>query len=148
MGKFQFKLQPVLDYRETLEEQAKVEYGRELGVKEDIQNKIVHLNNLLDDIIDQARQSSQQLIDPFKLKQYREYQNHLKDELYQTERSLMQQEVVVEEKREAMVQAMTDRKSVEIIKDRQADLYKEALKKQEQKITDSLVSFKYATARG
>lgn len=147
MAKFQFKLQSVLDYREVVEEQKKTEYGKEIIKKQEIQEGLCQLGESIDNLINETRQGVKSVINPHELKLYHDYMTHLKAEVVRQEQALVEQEIVVEKHRHLMVQAMTERKSVELLKERHLLAYKEEQKKAEQLTTDSIVSFRYTAAR-
>lgn len=145
MSKFNFRLQSVLDYREVVEEQKKTEYGHALIEKSRIEEHISSCHNEIDGIMRSSREASTGVINAKDLMMYHHYLNHKKEELVQHEDSLVKHQVVVEEKKSDMLDAMRKKKSVHILKEHHMEAHIKILKKQEQMMIDQLVSFKYAT---
>ncbi|WP_105618058.1 flagellar export protein FliJ [Vallitalea okinawensis] len=146
MSKFNFRLQPVLDYREVVEEQKKTEYGHALIEKDRIEEHISCCQNEIDGIIRSSREASTGVINAKDLMMFHHYLNHKKEELIQHEDSLEKHQIIVEEKKSDMLDAMRKKKSVQVLKEQHMEAHKKVLKKQEQMMIDQLVSYKYATS--
>lgn len=146
MAKYKYKLQSVLDYREGIEEKAKVEYGQEVMNHEAMLEEMRLLEEHILQMIALMKDATQGLLDVKNLMQYPSYIDAKKAERVSLLERIKAHEEVVNEKKRLMLQAMTDRKSVEKLKEKDFEAYKQMQKKEEQKFVDQLVSYKFATA--
>lgn len=146
MSRFNFKLQPVLDYKETTEEQKKTEYGKQLQTQSKMEQHLQYLNNQLNNFINSSREIIATSLDVDELKRCHDYMQYIKEEIKYNEINLTKQKQVVEERRVDMLDAVTERKSVQLLKDRHIEEFKAWEKRNEQKEIDRIVSYKYTTA--
>ena len=139
MKRFDFSLQKVLDFREFEKKQAEAELGKAVAEETKIQDTL--------NLIAQAHATSVQTADStkdvsgmFAVQNYFRLLNQRKEEALT---SLAQAQVITEEKREAMREAMKNCKVLENLRDkRKADWKKQNLKAEENEI-DDIVTSKY-----
>ena len=143
MKRFDFSLQKVLDFREFEKKQAEAELGKAVAEETKIQDTL--------NLIAQAHATSVQTADAtkdvsgmFAVQNYFRLLNQRKEEALT---SLAQAQVITEEKREAMREAMKNCKVLENLRDkRKADWKKQNLKAEENEI-DDIVTSKYGVKK-
>jgi flagellar FliJ protein len=140
MNKFVFKLEPLYEYRQRLEDICQKEFGEAMRRLDDEEGKLTTLN-------DGYRRSSEE-IDKLKeeggqaeeLNMYYAYFMGLDKHISEQKRIIAEVRAVFEGKRGELVEATRDRKVVETLKERSMDSYNHKLDKEEQKATDDIVS--------
>ncbi|MBQ4378891.1 MAG: flagellar export protein FliJ [Treponema sp.] len=141
MKRFNFSLQKVLDFREFEKKQAEAELGKAVAEETKIQNTL--------EMIAQEHASNVRTADSLKdVSGMMAAQNYFRLLNQQKEQALMnlaQAQVITEEKREVMREAMKNVKVLENLRDkRKADWKKENLKAEENEI-DDIVTGKFGT---
>jgi flagellar FliJ protein len=143
MAKFIFKLQSFLGVKEKIEEQKKNEYGKALNILEEEKNKKQELLNRQVSTISHLKQKINEGIKPSEIKQYNNFISYIENEITRQEEVIIKAQKLVDRKREELVNAMKDKKILEILKENEYIEYIKEEKKAEQKFIDELVSFKY-----
>ncbi|MBQ9909308.1 MAG: flagellar export protein FliJ [Treponema sp.] len=143
MKKFDFSLQKVLDFREFEKKQAEAELGKAVAEETKIQNTL--------EMIAQAHAQTVKTADSTKdISGMNAVQNYFRLLNQRKEESLMnlaQAQVITEEKREKMREAMKNCKALENLRDkRKAAWKKENLKLEENEI-DDIVTSKYGESK-
>ena len=137
MKRFDFSLQKVLDFREFEKKQAEAELGKAVAEETKIQDTL--------DMIAEAHASNVKTADVTKdvsgmlaAQNYFRLLNQQKEEALT---SLAQAQVITEEKREAMREAMKNVKVLENLRDKRKSAWKkENLKAEENEIDDIVTS--------
>lgn len=134
MKKFIFSLEKVLSLREFEEKQAKIELGIAVGEYERIKQ---NLENIAIERVkkNNARANSSDII---YLQSIENYINGLDAKKEQLLLDLAQAELIMEQKRELMSQAMTNRKIVSKLKEKQQEEYNIEKKREENKNLDEI----------
>lgn len=141
---FEYKLQNILGLKEKLEEQKKIEFGKAM----------LYLNQQ-EQLLCQLTLSQDRIIQTFHQKKGASlYAKELKElnqeiQFYEREKKLQKQIVIhakkeVEIKREALNQALIERKTYEKLKEFAFEAYQEEEKEKSQKQLDEIISFKYS----
>ena len=140
MKKFNFSLQKVLDFREFEKKQAEAELGKAVAEETKIQNTL--------DMIAKQPASSVLAADSMKdINDMLYVQNYFRLLDYQKEQALTalaQAQVITEEKRDVMRNAMKNCKVLENLRDSRKDAWKKENIKAEENTIDDIVTSKYS----
>lgn len=137
MKKFNFSLQKVLDFRQFEKKQAEAELSKAIAEETKIQDTLdmiaeAHISNV------KAADTVTSVSDMLSVQNYFRLLNQQKEEALV---SLAQAQVITEEKREVMRQAMKNCKVLENLRDsRKAEWKKENLKAEENEVDDIVTS--------
>ena len=137
MKKFNFSLQKVLDFRQFEKKQAEAELSKAIAEETKIQDTLdmiaeAHVSNV------KAADTVTSVSDMLYVQNYFRLLNQQKEEALV---SLAQAQVITEEKREVMRQAMKNCKVLENLRDsRKAEWKKENLKTEENEVDDIVTS--------
>lgn len=142
--KFNFRLERVLNYKKTVEDLKKNQYGsvkQRLNREENkLDSFIKHKKNLLnekDSTIVKTRVGNLVL-----------YNNYIKDinEKIENQKEIVSQvEKELQIKRAEMIDAIKEKKMFEKLKENEYEKYLYELKKEEEKLNDTIVNFKVST---
>jgi flagellar FliJ protein len=134
MKKFKFSLEKVLMIREFEEKEAQIELGKAISVVNELNNKLKYI--ALERI--KSNESRANSSDLNFLMSVENYINGLDFQKEQLLEQLAQAELVVEEKRKIMIEAMQKRKALDKLKENQYKNYKKELLHEEEKILDEI----------
>lgn len=134
MKNFEFSLEKVLSIREFEEKEAQIELGKAISVVNDLNNKLKYIaaeriNS------NESRSNSSDLNFLMSVENYINGLDFQKEQLLE---QLAQAELVVEEKRKIMIEAMQKRKALDKLKENQYKVYKKELLREEEKILDEI----------
>lgn len=142
MAKFAFRLQAVLGIREKMEDLKKNEFGKAVSELAAARQKKADMERQKADCIDGFRDSIATGIDPLDIRQHNQFIEKLKKMIKAQEQVIIRAEAYVEEKRAELVEAMRDRKTLEILKESDFEEFLTEEKKSEQKVVDEIVSYR------
>jgi flagellar protein FliJ len=140
---YKFKLQKLLDIREQKEEESKRHFREAQLEKERVQSK---LDNLKDNYNKYRSTSSDGSLVEQKLRHI--YLNALNNSISETTNELHQRSNALEEKREALKQRQIERKTVEILKEKQLLAFIKEQNLIEQKANDEFALYGFLRTRG
>lgn len=141
---YNFKLEKVLNYKETMEDFKKAEYG-DVNQKLNREEQILYDYNLRkqDLVKDKSNSSKKTNIGNLKL-----YNNYLQE----ISKNIEKQEDIIDETKEELAKvkdelmvAMQEKKSFEKLKEKDYNEYIDESKKKEDKIIDGIVTFNINT---
>jgi flagellar protein FliJ len=141
MDKFNFKLEKVLDYKKIIEIDKKGEYGKakQKLIKEE--NVLENYNRYKDNIKNERNLS----IDKTNIANLKLYNDYLLD----IDRRILEQEKIVDKTKEKLeiakdelLEATKEKKTFERLKENRYEEYLYSMKKEEEKIIDTIVTFK------
>lgn len=140
MKKFVFSLQKVLDLRVFAEEQAKIALAEAISVADKIK---IELAQIAEDRvrISGERSNSISINDLVVIENYIVRLDTRKEILLQ---ELAEAQLVIEEKRKLMMEAMKERKVLSSLRDRKFEEYKKAYHKAEDEQIDDVTQPRYA----
>lgn len=148
MRKFVFKLEPLYEYRQRLEEVCRKEFGEALRKLEEEETRLAVFN--------EAYKKSSAEIDEMKEKGgsaqdfgiYYAYLHGLKSNIEGQEEIIRQLREVLEGRRAKLIESSKGKKVIEIMKEKSMESHMQKLNRDEQKISDDQVSsrFKRSTA--
>lgn len=141
---YNFKLEKVLNYKETMEDFKKVEYG-DVNQKLNKEEQILYDYNLRKQNLVNDKTNSSQKTNIGNLKLYNNY-------LHEISKNIEKQENIVDETKdelakvkEELLVAMQEKKSFEKLKEKGYIEYIDESKKKEDKIIDGIVTFNINT---
>lgn len=138
MKKFNFRLQKVLDIRINKEEESKIKFKDAQLQREKVQDKLNELkvNHNKYNTWDKTKSIIEQ-----KIKN--NYLNALEIQISNKKNELQEKNKLVEQKREELKQCQVERKTVELLKEKQLDKYIKEQNQIEQKANDEFALYGY-----
>ncbi len=146
MAKFIFNMQGLLNIKEKLEEQSKTEYGKALTRLEQEKSILLNLKNKKQENILSFRESINKGVKPNYIDNINKYISFIDKKIEEQMENINKAKEIVEEKRLALLEAMKERKVLETLKEKEKENYFKEELKNEQKIIDEIVSYKYNKA--
>jgi len=142
MAKFKFRLQAVLNLKEKVEELRKNEFGKAQAMLEAEKQKKAMLVKDMDDAVHGFKQSITKGIDPLNIKRYNYFIENTKNKILKQEKEIEKARQLAEEKQAQLVEAMRDKKTLDILKENDFEEHIIEEKQSEQKIIDEIVSYR------
>lgn len=140
MKKFKFSLEKVLSLREFEEKQAQIELGKAQSVVNDLNNQLKYIAS--EKIkTNEARANSSDLSFLMSIENYMNGLEYKKELLLE---ELAKAQLVLEEKRAIVVEAIKKRKTLEKLKEKQLEAYKKEYNLEEEKILDEISTSKFS----
>jgi len=143
MAKFVFKLEKHLSIKEKLEVQRKIEYGVAAAALEEERRKEVALETEKADKIGELSKKVKEKINPDLFGRYNDYIEVLRERIAEQHKNVLKAEAFAEEKRLVLVEAMREKKTLQKLKEKDYEVFKEEEKRLEQRNIDELVSYEY-----
>lgn len=143
MNKFVFKLEPLYEYRQRLQELCQKEFGEASKKLEEEETKLQALKDLYSkscNEIDDMKERSEEVKD---LNLYYDYIAGLKRHIDQQGIIINSVRAAFEKKRAELLESTKSTKVIEVIKEKHLDIYNHALNKEEQKTNDDLVTSRF-----
>lgn len=141
MKKFNFQFQKILEYKESIEDQKRNFFNKELTAYNE---EKLTLKTLVDkrDYFNEQRNSNISSTTINNLKLFNQYSMDINETIdYQQERVVIK-EKDVERAKKKLIESVKEKKTFEKLKERHYEQYLFEVKKDEEKLIDQLVSFK------
>lgn len=146
MSTFRYELENVLNLREKLEDIKQKEYAESLALLE----KEKKIKNQIDKSLNKStlifKSSISDAIDPRKIKLQQNYHTLLKKQKGVAVQNVEVAKKKTKEQRKQLLDAMKNKKTLEVLKEKRFEQFIEEEKKVEQQIIDEIVSFAYKHA--
>ncbi len=141
MKKFEYSLQNVLKYKKDNEDSVK-----EVFLK--LNNKVEEQEEILESLNIQLEESLAQLhnktnLTTINLKNCYSYMYILQDKVDKQEKVVNQYKEKLEDIRKKLIIAQKERKTIEVLKEKEYENYKNKIEKEEQKLNDELGLYAY-----
>ncbi|MCL2204766.1 MAG: flagellar export protein FliJ [Defluviitaleaceae bacterium] len=146
MARFNFRLQQFLGVKEQIEEQKELEYSKAIRKREEEKARLRQMNAHKDAQIADFQIAAMNAIDTIEIKFLNDSIERLKKHIELQKEKVTAAEAFAEAKRLELVEAMKERKALEIVRDNAREAFKIEENLAEQKQVDELVSFKYKDA--
>ena len=146
MARFNFRLESILNLKAKVEDLRKNEFGRAMAILEQERHKKAQLEAAKEQTIQTLREQIIKGIGYLAINSYNQYIETTKRRIFAQERVILKAEADVETARVALVEAMRDRKTLDILKDKDYEEFLIEEKKEEQKVVDEIVT--YRTGKG
>ncbi len=143
LEKFNFKLEKVLDYKKGIESNKKNEYGKakqKLNSDEDVLNSY---NNFKENVARERNMSTRINIGDLKL--YNNFLKEINNRINKQEEQVHKSKCKVEIAKSELIEATKEKKMFEKLKEYKHDEYLYSIKKEEEKIIDTIVSYREST---
>lgn len=141
---FKFKLQKLLEYKETIEGLKKTEYGDaiyRLGLEEE---KLMSLNEEKREVMEK-KEANGKVTSIAELKMYSEYLKILSIKIGEQKQLVKQREEERDRAQDELLFAMQEKKAFEKLKEKEYKKYIMEEKKKEEKVVDQIVTYKTST---
>lgn len=141
---FKFRMQKVLDYREQLEEEAKVRLGK---AESDLRASQEKLDNLRQQLAEaQNRLFSGELMQNSERWLHEQYVKGLRGDVNEEAMRMRMFRQIAEEARKLLAARAIDRKLLDKLKEKQKKQFIHAENKQEQNFNDEIATIRYKAA--
>lgn len=144
MVDFNFRLEKVLNYKKTLEDYKKSQYGIAQKKLFDEEDKLAKFNKYKN-IVKNEKNQTVTKTNIGNLAMYNNYINDLSRKIKLQERIVNKTRKDAEEAKEEMITAVKEKKIFEKLKEQEYEEYLYQLKRDEEKQTDAIVSYKTST---
>lgn len=147
MAKFVYRMQSILNIKEKMEEQAKMEFAAARIRLTEEENKLFGLQKRREDYLAQGARIRSAVLNTLKLQENETALRYLKNAIAEQKKAVKKAEDVLEDKRKKLQAYMIDRKTHEQLKEAAFEQFKQDLVKEESKEVDELVSYTYGRKR-
>lgn len=146
MANFKYELENVLNVREKLENIKQKEYAEALEVLKKEKQAEKEISKALANNRHMFKSSVSDYIDPKKIQSHQNYKMLLEKQYEKATIKVKQAEIKSEEQRKQLLNAMKNKKTLEVLKEKRLEQFIEQEKKDEQQVVDEIVSFSYHKA--
>lgn len=145
MAKFNFEMQSILTFKEQIERQKEMEFAKILKMVNDEKEKLNSFYRQKDISIKNLKnEASSDRLKYTEFKALNNYIEHLKNSIERQKDVIMKAEILLEQKRQNLIEATKERKMLDKLKENKFEDYIAEEKQTEQKIIDEIVSYKQA----
>lgn len=141
MKKFNFDLQPVLDYRNHEKEDAEMELSRALSVEYEIKQNLEEIANQYL-VLKKNMKATFDFYDTVQNNQNKKLLDYQKEELL---RQLAQAQIITAEKRQILAEIMKKTTALEKLKEKELESYKAAVNYEENEFVDEISTLRFNT---
>ncbi len=144
---FKYKLEPILNLKEKMEDNKKRELGLANQLYERAKTEKAKLVEARNKAYEEAKMQNSNRVNIEHLKQLNQYLNYMKQEIHHKEQEVIKASIKVDEKRNELIEAVKERKILENLKEIKLEEYKEEETKKENNIIDEIVTYKYGLSK-
>ena len=144
MAKFVFKMQSLLNIKTQMEESLKNELGKAFRKLEQEKNRLTLLENEREDLIRDLNLKSATGIMVSKIQAYNSYISLLIGKMKIQKDNINYAQNIADKYRDELVKMMQEKEILEKLKDRKFKEYLLEQLKEDQKINDEVISYKYS----
>lgn len=143
MGKFNFELESVLNIRRQFEDKAKNELSieiKKLNEKlDDLRREVAYKQSCLNKI----KKAQQGTVNIVQIKEYSTYIQYIDDEIKSLNNAIKEQKDVVDKYRERLLEISKKKKILEKLREKKLVSFLTEQRKEEDKLSDEIVSYKH-----
>ena len=143
MSVFRYRLQPILNIKERMEEYEKNKLGQEMRKLDQEEKRLNAIHEKQHHCFNSIVAESSEGVQAHKLQQYQHYLASINHQLGCQIKSVQKASQDVETQRKQLIEAAKEKKMLEILKQKKKDTFIYEQNKQEEKRVDELVSYKY-----
>ncbi|HHX59582.1 MAG TPA: flagellar export protein FliJ [Epulopiscium sp.] len=147
MANFKYELENVLNVREKLQNIKQKEYADALELLKKEKQIKKQINHSLNNSRHAFKSSISDYIDPKKIKSQQNYHMLLEDQYQIATEKVEIAKGKTEKQRIELLNAMKNKKTLEILKEKRFEQFIEQEKKDEQQVVDEIVSFAYKKSK-
>lgn len=140
---FKFKLASVLSLKEKIEDSKKRELGAATLHKERLLSEKLELVERREEAVQAVKKHNSKTVDVQSLREFNTYNAYMEQAIELKNKEVQEAQKKVEEKREALLEAVKERKILDNLKEIQNEVFMEEEKRGEQRILDDIVTYKY-----
>ena len=140
---FKFKLASVLSLKEKIEDSKKRELGAAIVKADEVRHEKEMLTTYKQEAIKDAKEQNMGTIDIQYLQSFNQYSLRIDKEIEKKAEELIKADQIVDHKRQELLEAVKERKILENLKEIQQEAHNEEEKREEQRILDDIVTYKY-----
>ncbi|MBU3803592.1 MAG: flagellar export protein FliJ [Candidatus Cellulosilyticum pullistercoris] len=145
---FKFKLASVLSLKEKVEESKKRELGVATLYKERLLHEKLQLIKKKEEALQGVKSHNSQFVDLQSMRAFNTYHTYIEHAIETKNKEVQVAQKKIEEKREALLDAVKERKILDNLKEIQNEVFMEEEKREEQRILDDIVTYKYGKKGG
>lgn len=143
MAKFIFSMENLLQIKMKLEDQAKAEYGIQMALLQQEEQKLRQLEQRKLDMQEQLKEQVSHVLDLLRIRQLEDGIENIKYNMTLQRIVIAKQQKKTEQARKKLDEAMKERKTYEKLKEKAFEAFKQEVNAAEQKEVDELVSFRF-----
>ena len=147
MAKFIFSMESLLKIKVKLEDQAKAEYGMQMAILRQEEEKLEQLKQRKEQLQQDLKEQMQQVLDIYRIRQLEDGVENLKYNMQLQRVVIANQQKQVDRARAKLSEAQKERKTYEKLKENAFEAFKKEVNAAEQKEIDELVSFRFGSAQ-
>ncbi len=147
MAKFVFSMENLLRIKIKFEDQAKAEYGIQMAILRQEEEKLFGLEKRKAEMQEQLKEQVKDVLDLFRIRQLEDGVENIKYNINLQKVVIANQQKKVEQARKKLDEAMKERKTYEKLKEKAFEIFKQEVNAQEQKEIDELVSFRFGNGK-
>lgn len=147
MKKFLFKLEPLFEYRNRLEEISRKDFAEALRRLDEEDEKLSALRRLYARVSEDADRLKVDSIHPEELGMYYSYIATVNGQIAGQEAILRSVRAELELKRAGLMKASKDKLAIGTMKEKSFAAYRETVEKEEQKTTDDMNSMRFKRSK-
>ncbi len=147
MAKFIYRMQSILNIKEKMEEQAKMEFGQARIRLTEEEERLQRLYDRRKAYLAEGADLRQKVLDQLELQENEEALRYIKIAITEQKKEVRRAEIALEKAREKLREYMIERKTHEQLKESAFEQFKTELGKEESKEVDELVSYVYSQRR-
>ncbi len=147
MAKFIYRMQSILNIKEKMEEQAKMEFGQARIRLTEEEERLQRLYDRRKAYLAEGADLRQKVLDQLELQENEEALRYIKIAITEQKKEVRRAEIALEKAREKLREYMIERKTHEQLKESAFEQFKTDLGKEESKEVDELVSYVYSQRR-
>ena len=145
MKKFRYSMQSLLVIKQKLEDQAKAAYGAaKLRLNEE-EERLIAMEKKREAFVEEKRQVMATRLDVPKLNRLQMAVEAMDDQIVRQKQNVKKAEMAVRTAEERLVEAMTERKTQERLRENAFEVYRQEMNAEEQKEIDERTSFRYGS---
>ncbi len=145
MKKFRYSMQSLLVIKQKLEDQAKAAYGTAKIRLNEEEERLRVMQLKREDYVEEKRQVMAARLDVPKLNRLQMAVEAMDDRIARQKQNVKKAEMAVHAAEERLVEAMSERKTQERLRENAFEEYRQEMNAEEQKEIDERTSFRYGT---
>ncbi|WP_425449191.1 flagellar export protein FliJ [Dethiothermospora halolimnae] len=140
MKKFDFRLQKILEYKETIEQTKKTQYSREKRILDKEEDKLNEYVNKKKHISDERNEKIGRTTVGY-LKNSNSYLHEINKAIKKQKKVVDNQKNNLYKAKQKLIESVKDKKSIEKLKEKDYENFLYLQRKEEEKVVDQIVSF-------
>jgi flagellar FliJ protein len=140
---YEFRLQPVLNQRESIEENLKKETAACKARLAEEKKKLHTYKNSKSKLLAELNRKKQENSTISEILLYVDFAEQVSNDIEKQKRSILGVQEIFNQRREELIEAVKSRKTIEKIKEKELDTYKLKVIKNEQRFLDEVAVYRF-----